>query len=115
MWVFSKSGFVSIVKHRTKYNTMLVRARVYNDLHNFRSLLGAPRDIVEMTDADYRFRMEASATDVCQAMAALARDIDYDNFKSAVHGEPDRDGAYMDVWSAMAGLQLAGELDDAGD
>jgi hypothetical protein len=37
--------------------------------------------------------------------AELVSEIDYDNFKSAVHGDPVRDQAYMRCWSAMHAAQ----------
>jgi hypothetical protein len=42
---------------------------------------------------------------VAQAIFQIVSSIDYGNFKEAVHGEPDRDVAYMQVWSVMNGFQ----------
>lgn len=109
MWIFCKSGFVSIVRHRLWPGKLLVRARVRCDLENFVHLLDEIGDtkhaIKETKNADYRFRTVASQRLVGEAVARIVADIDYPNFKNAVHGEPNRDRAYMRVWAAMHDLQ----------
>lgn len=113
MWVFAKTGFVSIVAHRDNPNHLLVRARVRQDLENFRETISPEvthgiGDVIETPEADYRWRCTISRAAVADGLVHLALGMDYDNFKNAVHGEPARDRAYMDVWGAMYGLQRAG-------
>lgn len=65
---------------------------------------------VEDTDADYRFRAQAPREAVAAAVATLIRDLDYDNFKSAVgrvQGHT-RESLYHGVWSAALKLQKGG-------
>jgi hypothetical protein len=117
MWIFSKTGFVSIVKHRSMAGHVMVRARVYEDLRNFldvaeevlhyaedRSKTGI-FDIHELGGSDYRFRVVMLQRDAATVVGHMLESIDYDNFKNATHGEQDRDRAYMEVWSAMNRLQ----------
>jgi hypothetical protein len=109
MWIFCKSGFVSIVRHKVWPGKLLVRARVRADLENFVHLLDeigkTTHAIEEIEKADYRFRTVATPRLVAAAVAQIVADIDYPNFKNAVHGDHNRDGAYLRVWSAMHELQ----------
>jgi len=113
MWVFGKTGFLSIVKHRYLPGRLMIRARVREDLESFVSLLdeisGGHHKIKKTSDADYGFRTTARKEVVAQAIARLTAEIDYTNFKDEIHkqADPDRDRAYMDVWAAMHGLQNA--------
>ena len=121
MWLFTTSGFVSIVKHRYMPGRLMIRARVREDLEQFVSVLdeigGGQHKIKETPDGDYRFRVTAKKETAAQAIARITTDIDYDNFKNAIHGDPARDRAYMGVWSAMHGLQqdkLRGDMPPTG-
>ena len=109
MWVFTKSGFLSIVKHRYMPGRLMIRARVREDIEQCVGLLdeiaGSRHQVKETPDGDYRFRVTARKETVAEAIARLTTEIGYDNFKNAVHGDPARDRAYMGVWSAMHGLQ----------
>ena len=44
MWIFAKQGFVSIVEHRQNTRTLLVRARVLEDLQYFREMISRQSD-----------------------------------------------------------------------
>ena len=109
MWIFYKSGFLSIVEDQFAKGKLLVRARVEEDMENFVFLLDeicdSEHSITETPDRDYRFRTSADQNVVAQAIFQIVSSIDYGNFKEAVHGEPDRDVAYMQVWSVMNGFQ----------
>ena len=109
MWVFFKGGFVSIVKHRKRRNLFLVRSRVREDLDNFLSYVERkkPPRVYVNSGSDYRFRAFLKRSEVADVMFEIAEDIDYSNFKNAVHGEPDRDLAYMGCWRAMNHLQTS--------
>lgn len=113
MWIFSKQGFVSVVKHRHLPGMLLVRGRARDDLENFVRLLeeigGKTHSIQETPQADYRFRVVACKRTVAKVLARIATDIDYPNFKDEVHGDPARDSAYMRVWTAMRNFQTDSE------
>lgn len=105
MWLFSKIGFVSAVKHRDRQGMLMVRARLKEDIEAIRArLMHAGASGVECTetpDADYRYRLVCRQEEFAGVVAELVNDIDYDNFKNAVHGNRVRDRAYMRCWSAM--------------
>jgi len=107
MWIFARNGFASVVKHRDKPDTVLVRCRCKEDAEFFADCL----NVEWFTDeqADYRYRMEAPQAAVADVLAKLALDIDYDNFKDSLPAEErvaeSRHRAYMDTWAAMARFQ----------
>lgn len=109
MWLFTTRGFYSAV--RTPEGQVMVRGRVRDDLERLADLardlgLEAPQ-VLTTPRADYRYRVLLNMENWVRLAAALAGEIDYPNFKNRVHGEPERDRAYMGVWSAMNRLQAA--------
>lgn len=103
MWLFTANGFVSAVAHRDKPGMLLVRARRRDDLLGIAEHAGA--EIIETPRADYRWRCEVPREAFAEFCRRQAMAIDYDNFKDACHGEPARDRALMQVWSAMHAIQ----------
>lgn len=113
MWLFTTSGFYSIVEKPWDRDTgtLTVRARVAADLEHLRKgSLPELGPTVEDPTADYRFRAQAPREAVALAMARLARDLDYDNFKSAVGRRQGhrRADIYHRVWGAAQRLQQDG-------
>jgi len=118
MWFFTTFGFFSVVAHRDKPETLIVRSRVR--LHLERLLHRAKAHstmfdalvIAETPGADYRFRIELKSRTVALTLYRLVLGIDYPNFKGAVaverNGSP-LDDSYLDslhdVWSVMLRLQ----------
>lgn len=64
-------------------------------------------DIIESADSDYRYRAVARRQAVSDALAQLAADIDYDNFKNEVASRQgyQRAAVYGDVWHDLYRLQ----------
>lgn len=111
MWLFTTSGFYSIVKHRTDPDTFMIRARVKGDLENLRSLTQMEQPVITTPDADYPFRLIVSGAQKAQVIEALGEAVDYPNFKSAVgklQGQRAKLTAYHDVWHTMTGTEEAG-------
>jgi len=110
MWLVSDRGFYSVVDKGDRDGYLCVRARVLQDLHNLFELdsMKAYRDeVIETDNSDYRYRVYVTREDWVTAASDLAREIDYDNFKSQVGRMQGRERAdrYLEVWSALAGLQ----------
>ena len=101
MWIFTKGGFLSAVRHTGKPGKLLVRARFAGDLERFCEAHGIDAEVAETPEHDYRFRAEIPCEAFAEAIKAEALAIDYPNFKSAVHDGTERDAAYMGCWSAM--------------
>jgi hypothetical protein len=122
MWVFSKTGFVSIVKHADFSDKVLVRARCREDLENFLQTPSPMRcesviTISNTQEADYPWRCVVSHAHAQCIVGAMVMAIDYENFKDAACAYPEaaddkmrdeidlRHNAYMDVWSSMQRFQ----------
>ena len=114
MWVFTDTGFLSMVRDGEVPNHLLVRARVRADLEQFVELCQdfyrcpIPGGIRESTNTDYRFRASVPAAAAGGILGMLASGIHYQNFKNRVHDvdpDPARHRAYIEVWTAMERLQ----------
>jgi len=107
MWLFCKSGFFSAVLDFDNPDRVLVRARFKGDLERLLANMPghAKAEILHTPDADYKFRVFVKKSDWETAVLSEAEDMDYTNFKSAVHGNTLRDHAYMNVWTVMRNAQ----------
>ena len=105
MWLYCKSGFFSGVLHNEKKNTIHVRARFEGDLERLCEKHGVKPEIQVTPENDYRWRMDFPKATWARIVKEEAEDIDYGNFKNAVHDGTERDRAYMDTWSAMVDAQ----------
>jgi hypothetical protein len=98
MWIFTSSGFVSIVQHRDEPDTLIVRGRFQGDAARF---LGLPPEAEELTSsADYRFRCYAHRDEVAAAMLRAAQGIRYPNFKGSIRAAW-RKALALRVWSIL--------------
>jgi 8-oxo-dGTP pyrophosphatase MutT (NUDIX family) len=113
MWLFTTFGFYSVVQ-KPGDSDLTIRARARADLARLKERylpeLGAIRS---EEGTDYPYRASVDHEPFARAAAAIARDIDYSNFKNAVKSEmgADRSDAYARVWSAL--LQLEKEPEPA--
>jgi hypothetical protein len=114
MWIFTTFGFFSIV-HKQGSPQLTVRARVSEDLDQLRErYLPSLSPTIAGAGTDYRYRATVSHEHLALAMAAIARDVDYPNFKSAVARQQDgrREAVYHKVWDALWQLERI-EMDRA--
>lgn len=105
MWLMTTRGFFSAVQHREDPTRILVRARCEEDIRNLADLIDA--EPWALMRSDYEWRLECSAAEWMTAVAKLALEIDYDNFKNAVkeaQGQK-RANVYMRVWGALLDLE----------
>lgn len=110
MWLITPIGFFSIVQKPSdkSSNTLTVRARVRSDLTALKQhYLPGLENIKESTENDYRFRATAPREEVSAALAKLADDIDYSNFKAEVAKKQGgkRSSLYHEVWETLFQLQ----------
>jgi hypothetical protein len=105
MWIFTKHGFFSAVcarqgsgKHGQPVDPsqIMVRARVSTHLEalkeRFPELLGRC-EIREFAGTDYAFRIFVAKSVWSQVLSGLAKETDYDNFKSEVARHQGNAGA----------------------
>lgn len=118
MWVFTTSGFCSVVCARqgdgrhgqpVDITRLMIRARVRDHLDalkaRFPGSLGHC-DIQEFPGSDYAWRIFVAKATWADVASRLVDDIDYDNFKSEVARQQGAAGARYehalhDVWSVM--------------
>ncbi len=106
MWLRTQHGFDSIVQK--KPGEFHIRGRLKGDMERLIALCGCDWKLIRTTDADYRYRIVCGLEDVQVALAALAKALDYSNFKSRIHSLPDQDPkseAYSDLWQSLYRLQ----------
>jgi hypothetical protein len=108
IWIFSESGFVSVVRHRDHPHLLLVRSRDRDSLASLcRRVRLAESEISELANADYRFRLVCSDAVLLRFLRFSVEELDYANFKdrvSTTRGAAWHD-ALMKVWAAMRSLQ----------
>ena len=79
---------------------LTVRARIKGDIENM-----FPDAKVEANKGtDYKYRAKVPREVVAKVVADQVMGLGYSNFKSTVK-QNKRHEAYMDVWSAMCGVQ----------
>lgn len=101
MWVFTETGFVSIVRHWDRPGYLLVRARDKQSLRDIS--LAENINVLKTPDNDYPYRVIVSDKAVAAWTKSMIGSIDYTNFKSRVQitrGKKYAD-ALLKVWSAM--------------
>ena len=107
MWLFTAFGFFSIVQ-KQKGDMLTIRARVREDLDRLREqYLPSLSSTVAGGGTDYPFRATAGRKAVATAVARIAEDITYSNFKNEVARElgHERAHVYGSVWGVMRGLE----------
>jgi hypothetical protein len=111
MWIATTSGFFSVVADSQRSGRMLIRARCRADIFNLYKAQQGLQSMESPTSdemRDYRWRISIDRIDWIILAGRLAQEVDYPNFKSAVHQHADQDnkyGPYLQIWSTMKGLQ----------
>lgn len=100
MWIYSKSGFVSIVEHFDDPDILVVRARVLDDLTPF--MLAGYKPVHTPTN-DYSYRLLLPRPHVASVVLTLVSKIDYSNFKGTIKDNKRHD-IYLRVWAASNAL-----------
>lgn len=112
MWVMGLKGPYSVVAHRDKPGTVLVRSRLKGALEALRPYLepSSTLEVFEDLSADYRYRAEMSKYDFATAMWNMVMGIDYPNFKNRVQAISGTQlhNVYTKVWSDLGALQPGG-------
>jgi len=100
MWLMTKHGFYSVVRKTDGYH---VRTRELRDLKNLVAGVPLKAQIFETPAHDYRYRILVGPEDLGEIVGWLAANINYDNFKARIDGDPEQaHKPYHDVWAVMA-------------
>lgn len=109
MWIVAKYGFLSIVQHDDDPGLLLVRARVKGDIEHYFPGAEVSRDDM----ADYLYRAAIPRRLVAATLAQEVEKIDYRAVKPAI-ADKRREGAYLDVWLILEGMQEELKEDEGG-
>jgi len=104
MWLFSSEGFISVVAHTEKPDTLLVRARDEGSLLSLQGVTGATLMHTPIADYPYRIEVlrEAYAAWVLEEISRLT----YSNYKSHMcSARPELGDALHEVWAAMHAIE----------
>jgi hypothetical protein len=111
MWIATTSGFFSVVADNQRPGRMLIRARCRADIFNLYKTHEGLQSMESPTSdemRDYRWRISIDRIEWIILAGRLGQEVDYPNFKSAVHQHADQAnkyGPYLQIWSTMKGLQ----------
>ena len=98
MWLMTTRGFFSVVEHREDDNLLLIRARCKQDIEALADLV--PATPINLLDADYAWRIEATRAQWAEAPVAMLAEVTYPNFKNAID-DRDHHDAYLGVWHQL--------------
>ena len=104
MWLFTTQGFISVVAHTGKPDTLLVRARDESSLLSLQGATGATLTHTPFADYPYRIEVlrEAYAAWVLEEISRLT----YSNYKSHMcSARPELGDALHEVWAAMHAIE----------
>lgn len=98
MWIFNKTGFLSIVSKDCQEDELLVRARVKDDLLSLCQELNIEPRIIE--GSDYLYTMKIKKEILAKYMYDNVFDIDYDivRFNIADPRDKIRNDIYLKIW-----------------
>ena len=101
MWVFTESGFVSVIRHHSDAGKLVVRARDYKSLEGLANAIGL--DIEPSPGRDYPYRVFIDDSTFATWISKQVMNINYTNYKDHMEAIRDHDfsGALHSVWSAM--------------
>ncbi len=96
MWLFTSTGFLSIVQDGDDPDRLIVRSRFPGHIRNL-----FPKAAVKRTPGrDYRYRASVPRSEVAAMAARQVEAIGYGNFKDSI-GESGYHRACTDVWNTL--------------
>jgi hypothetical protein len=105
MWLFTETGFVSVVQDRGDSTKMWVRARDEKSLQPFVDTFGVK--IVGMERSDYPHRVSISRTQFVDWLIESGETLNYDNYKNRVAKTRGYEfvGPLHDMWVTMLQIE----------
>lgn len=107
MWIFTTSGFASVVQDADDDDTLIVRTRVASDLDELREIIDELSPTICTPNRDYPYRATVRRLALALGLTRLAMHIDYKNFKAAVAARQgwEREALYAEVWQVLNGAE----------
>lgn len=108
MWLFTETGFVSVVQDKQDTNKMVVRARDKKSLQPLMDAYGVK--LVNLKNRDYPHRVFLTRKQFIDWLVESGETLDYDNYKTRVSKTRGYDFAspLHDVWATMLRLEDLG-------
>ena len=105
MWIFTDTGFISIVRKPERPDSLTVRARDRKSLEALAALASA--EIKRSPHGDYPYRVFVGDAEFNQWLFSRTAELDYSNFKNQVAKTRGSKFAHLlhDVWAAMLGAE----------
>ena len=105
MWIFTDTGFISIVRKPERPDSLTVRARDRKSLEALATLASA--EIKRSPHGDYPYRVFVGDAEFNQWLLSRTAELDYSNFKNQVAKTRGSKFAHLlhDVWAAMLGAE----------
>jgi hypothetical protein len=83
MWIFTKDGFFSVVRHFDNKSRLVIRARSKDDILRLAKILRI-KAFRSKKGSDYPFRLFCSKSEWVAYLVKEANEIDYTNFKETI-------------------------------
>jgi 8-oxo-dGTP pyrophosphatase MutT (NUDIX family) len=115
VWIFTPEGFFSVVSGGEFHEELMIRARDPHDLDRLRRThLPELGPNIELPGRDYPIRAFTTRVAFAKCLCALALDLDYSNFKSAVSSRHSATRAhiYGKVWQDCLDIEHQANKDD---
>lgn len=106
MWIFTQTGFVSVVRNQSDNGLLHVRARDAESLKELAVLSGEA--VAKTPDGDYPYRIDVPEAVLVSWLTASVGAIDYStNFKGRVgrHRGWDFEESLHSVWDVMRSVE----------
>jgi len=109
MWLFTKTGFVSVVQDAKDKDKMVVRARDKQSLEPLMDEYGVK--LVNLKNRDYPHRVFLTRKQFVDWLVQSGEDLDYNNYKTKVTQTRGSEFAHPlhDVWATMLRLEDLGK------
>ena len=101
MWVFTESGFVSVIRHHSEAEKLVVRARDHQSLEGLANAIGL--DIEPTSGSDYPYRTVIDDNAFAAWLSKQVMGVNYTNYKNHMEVTRGHDfaGALHGVWDTM--------------
>ena len=103
MWVFIRSGFVSVVEGKNN-DLLQVRSRDRRPLEEIVSMCEKDYDVIINGGTDYKYRIFIEKKEFADVMSGIVKEIDYCNFKEEVEDflcEPGWNRQLGYIWTTL--------------
>ena len=97
MWVFTTTGFLSIVQHKDMADHFQIKSRVRAPLES----LWPEHDILVIDWADYRYRITIAKQEVVPVLVGAITSIGYTSFKDQCRDDANYYESLGRIWAEM--------------